>query len=603
MASEVPIEVGSQEGKLQKKNVAKRARTQIGKFMKNSGKDPEKVIEPASRTDHPRPPKESDAPSKSKPGSTSHKGPTAPNIEIGPNDDREIERLQRVYQDLERGMSSDVNDGRTEESPLPILDMDGFKIEGPAVPNGVMAIAHVPSTSRTLKDLRHRVPIVQNPDYTALPAQVFPMGLGLSAEPKALHADDEAGVDEDSHTKLRDLQHLNDQLRTQLMDRKFTEKRVESIQEEHEKTRQDLHELQGLYEQSRSESTRLECELDELESKASYWQTQFNLANSELLKLQTELSSEVSDKWLQSQWYDLHVKIENLSNQYFVGRISLPSHVWSKPSQPVKLSHQPAVAIAQLTNKSAEYLGSDRERHLIIQAFIWWFLVNKIFAHTRYDDGGFYWAGQSRELLYHLKRQVRLLRPQTWSQLNPNDLKRAEKDSKNYHQWRATTSILLQAGESADKRVRHIQGLITEQIVEMLCVIRPYIVTSKDISTAMAEDDICKQLEAILTQAIKLDAEMAKQRAWIHCEQWWAPIEGDPMWGFRWVAEEAEMIQTSEQIKSRRANFKDPCVQLIVQPALIKEGNQYGQNYATREILCKAKVIVGESAYPASSRR
>ncbi|OAK94929.1 hypothetical protein IQ06DRAFT_62476 [Phaeosphaeriaceae sp. SRC1lsM3a] len=360
----------------------------------------------------------------------------------------------------------------------------------------------------------------------------------------------------------------------------------------------ELDNARNSCERSRENAEKLGNDVAQAQEDLLDWQGRFGLVNNELLQLRSNLDKHVSDKWFQSQWKVLHTRIEAVSDQYFVGRQSrFQGSILSrgKGMRPDKLEIHPSISLTRLTNEHAWYLGSEHMRPLIIQAFIWWVLVNRIFAHMACDEWGFFWAGQSRDLLYHLKRQILPPRPRDWPQSDPVTLQRMEADARNYHTWRATTAMLLVARTSVDKRIKTVQDLIIDLVGDVLQAVSPYIVVPKGTSPGAAEDGFCKQLEAIFVEAIKTDAEMAQQRAWIYCEQWRAHREGDPLWGFACSPDEAEIIQTVDQSRGRRAQATGSCIELIVQPALLRDGNQYGEKYATQQVLCKAKVIAGET--------
>jgi hypothetical protein len=386
--------------------------------------------------------------------------------------------------------------------------------------------------------------------------------------------------------------------------------REQLFDEEHNALRNAHDTLLAAQHRASAEARKLEEANLKLQEDVKTWRTNWNALNHDFTQLQTDLTSvrKVDDKWFATQWKDLHIKIELLSLQYFQGRLAKSSASVMdrvKGSRLEKFDDESARCLARLTGPFSRYLKSDNERPLIIQAYIWSILVNNAFDHVGCYDGGFLWAGQSRAALCYLNRDskpVRKRRHKDGLPLTPSESQRIEKDTRTFHKWRAETAIMMLEREPVKNRIKNIGSDITSLVTEMFATSAPYIVTTKDRPLNAAELDIKEQLRAILIEAIEIDAEMAQQRARIFCEQWRGSLDGEPSWGFQWVGDEAEMICTAEQNKNGIPNYRNPCVEMIIQPALSKEGNQYGEGYEKREILCKAKVIVGEDPTLPGSR-
>jgi hypothetical protein len=380
---------------------------------------------------------------------------------------------------------------------------------------------------------------------------------------------------------------------------------------EHEQVLQDVANLQAERDHAANETVQLAQANAGLLEDVETWHSRFNLVNKELLEARADISSgsKVDDKWFAMQWGDLQVKIESLSHQYFLGHLSRPGNSIldrAKGSRPEKMESQPSKAITRLTNSFARYLKSDQDRPLLIQAFLWCILVNNVFDHAGYHDGGFYWAGQSRSLLYHLRLEVKPIRPRRHKDAppyTPSDEQRMEKETKDYHKWRAEMAVMMLAREPVTKRIRNISGDLVSLIAEVVDELAPYVVVSKDRPLAAIEPDLKDQLRIILTAAIETDAEIARQRARIFCEQWRGGIDSEPFWGFPVDPDDTETISTPDQTKGGIKTLMNPVVELIVQPALFREGNQYGEEYDVKRVLSKARVVVGENLALPSGRR
>lgn len=430
------------------------------------------------------------------------------------------------------------------------------------------------------------------------------------------------GIDSQNHKMLKsELEAVKDQsnllqkqlraAQEQLSHVQHLDREHQALRSEHEQVLQDVDDLQAARDHAANEAVKLAEENTGLREDVKTWHSRFSLVNTDLLEARADntSSSKVDDKWFGMQWGDLQVKIEALSHQYFLGRLSRPGHSIlerAKGSRPEKLENQPSKAITRLTDSYSRYLKSEYDRPLLIQAFLWCVLVNSVFDHSSCNDGGFYWAGQSRSLLYHLRLEVKPIRPlrhKDAQPYTPSDVKRLEKEMKDFNKWRAETAIMMLAKEPVTKRIRNISGDLASLIAEILDEIAPYIVVTKDRPLAATEPDLKEQLRIILITAIEVDAEIARQRARIFCEQWRGGIDSEPFWGFPVNPEDSETITTADQKKSGAKSPANPVVELIVQPALFREGNQYGEEYDLRHALSKAKVVVGENlALPAGRR-
>ncbi|KAF2026846.1 hypothetical protein EK21DRAFT_92092 [Setomelanomma holmii] len=385
----------------------------------------------------------------------------------------------------------------------------------------------------------------------------------------------------------------------------------QSIRLAHDRTLEDLGRLETERDDYASVAAQLAQENAKLQEDVLAWRTQFNLANSDLLLLRSDLTSakKVDDQWFAAQWREIHEKIKLLSHQYFQGHLPRPGNSILerfKGVRPEEMATHPDKALTRLSDSHGRYLRSDHDRPLIVQGFIWCALVLNVFDHLGIHDGGFYWAGQSRAILYHMNREVKPVRPRRQKDslpAPPSEIQRIANETRNYHKWRAETGIMMLAQESISKRTRNINNELTSLVAEIFDALAPYIVPRKDRPVNAVGLDIKDQLRAILIQAIETDAEMAQQRASVYCEQWFGSFEGNPQWGFPYQPEDADIVATPDQAKGGQLQLKNPCVDLIIQPALFREGNQYGEDYSTRHILCRAKVVVGEDPTLPACRR
>ncbi|KAF1843606.1 uncharacterized protein K460DRAFT_433300 [Cucurbitaria berberidis CBS 394.84] len=352
-----------------------------------------------------------------------------------------------------------------------------------------------------------------------------------------------------------------------------------------------LSDLRHAHDNASANVTIVDEENTKLKAEILSWQKQFEKVNQELLQTRSEVRNKVDDKWLLAQWDDLHAKIENLSHLYFVGR---PTKVFgsiisrAKGSLTENSDSQASENLKRLTREHAQYTGSNTQRPLIVQAFIWWTLTNSVFNHKSSSEGGLLWAGQTREPLYSLQNELRPLESRGQSHEESRDLKRLELETQSYHKWRATTSIMLSQKDSLQRRTSSISFIIADIITDIMKTVSPLI---QDHQRPAVDQDIQKQLHTILHTAIELDSELSQQRAWIFCEQ-----RGfDQLSGFPFDNDAMEMTNDLDHVKNGQTRFAEPCVELMIRPALFRAGNQYGEGYSARHVLSKAKVMVREN--------
>lgn len=367
-----------------------------------------------------------------------------------------------------------------------------------------------------------------------------------------------------------------------------------------------LSNVQVACDAANSKVTQLNQQNDTLQGDISNWRTRFHGVNNELLQLKHDLKSAIDDDWFIKEWRDLHSKIENFSRTYFVGRPTrIFGAIMNRSKGTVAAARTETLydhALKQLARKHADYTGSETQRPLIIQALLWWILANEIFDHMNCSNGGLFWAGQTREQLGELESELRTEHIIDWSQLSPKDAKDVEYESGIFHKWRAMTAMLLLSKRSTDERVASISLIVDDIVMNVMRTLSALVKVMGDKERAAADENMRDNLRAMLKKAIHLDSEIYQHRAWIFCGQG-NFNNGHPhqQHGFRFDPDFMEVTGGQDHVNDRRTQSSDPFVELIVQPALCREGNEYGEEYSTRRVLCQAKVIVCEN--PMSSRR
>jgi hypothetical protein len=430
---------------------------------------------------------------------------------------------------------------------------------------------------------------------------------------------------EETREQLRNANRTNGDLlsKVQSKDAQLVEKqhRVENIQANTNTTRrlhqQELLEKEGALIKVKSKFEALQKEQKEtletvqqaLDAKNQAQDDKENMlekwreATSALNKLQEEMNYKADDTYFSGIWRTLQANIENLTLSHFGGRPAKPSKLArAKASLHAKPEDEPAKDLIFLTSEWSKYLGSERGRPLLMQAFIWNMLNYCIFDSLNRHSQGLYWAGNLRTPLSRLRADLRsgmcmgtigcysrvLNLPFTEVLLMRGVDETAqgllEKEIRDYHKWRAITTQLL-----LSKRPKRI---LPHEIAELVDDVVKYLRRHFTNPTPENEANFKNRLADIFTEAIHLDGEMNQQRAFLFCEMWVNDYDAKEPWGFPF---DSSMMQAIEDPGKGSNSFAvKATVELLISPALFKAGNAYGENYHVRSPLVKAKVVVSE---------
>ncbi|KAF2112208.1 hypothetical protein BDV96DRAFT_171950 [Lophiotrema nucula] len=217
-----------------------------------------------------------------------------------------------------------------------------------------------------------------------------------------------------------------------------------------------------------------------------------------------------------------------------------------------------------LTDNYGSYLKNNQDRPLLIQAYIWNRLQQKIFSNL-FKGSGYMWAGSLGD---------RKLRP-----IN-DTLRKAvknEEDAEQYHRWRAMTVDMLVPQVEGKwrptfdaapvlKRIRRLCGRLRRKL-------RPY--ATESLSNGK------EALHTIVSAAVALDLKMKRQRADYRFVTFTGGTHSE-LYGYGFY--DSEMEEVEEVVnKSRR-------VELSLAPALERCGNANGYVFDQSFILVKADV-------------
>lgn len=93
-------------------------------------------------------------------------------------------------------------------------------------------------------------------------------------------------------------------------------------------------------------------------------------------------------------------------------------------------------------------------------------------------------------------------------------------------------------------------------------------------------------LGQIYKRAIDLDGEMNQQWAFIYPKTWRSDEDVNMLWGFPLHEGYMELTDPEGMVDP------DSPVDLVVCPALVKNGNEFGENYDKEEVLFRGKVVL-----------
>ncbi|KAF2866601.1 hypothetical protein BDV95DRAFT_203886 [Massariosphaeria phaeospora] len=263
------------------------------------------------------------------------------------------------------------------------------------------------------------------------------------------------------------------------------------------------------------------------------------------------------EKTLVEELQALRYEIRVWSEEYFSG----PTTSRSKRPR----VHSAREVFGSLTDNHAAYLKHHRDRPLLIQAYIWSKLQQRIFS-TLEKGCGYVWAGKLGD---------RKLRP-----LNDTLRKavRNEKQAEEYHHWRAMTVNLLVPQIEGKWRPTFDAAPVLKHISRFCSRLRRKLRPWATESLRHGKD----QLYTIISAAIALDLKMKRQRADYRFVSFTGG-KASQFYGYGFYNSEMEDVDEEQEGKARR-------VELSLAPALERCGNANGHVFDQSFILVKADV-------------
>lgn len=275
------------------------------------------------------------------------------------------------------------------------------------------------------------------------------------------------------------------------------------------------------------------------------------------------------EKTLIEELHALRYEIRIWSEEYFSGPIKASS---KRPHL-----HRAKELFSSLTDNYNAYLKNPDDRPLLIQAYIWSKLQQKIFNNWQ-KGCGYVWAGKLGD------KKLRTI----------NDtLRKAvknEEEAEQYHHWRSLTVNLLVPQVDGKWRPTFDAAPVLKRISRfcsrMRRKLRPW--STQSLRTGK------EQLHTIVSASVALDLKMKRQRA----DYRFVTFTGgrkDQYWGYGFYESEMEDVYDDEDVHSNGGygtytGAKGRKVELALAPALERCGNANGHVFDQNFILVKADV-------------
>ncbi|PSN71198.1 hypothetical protein BS50DRAFT_631200 [Corynespora cassiicola Philippines] len=254
---------------------------------------------------------------------------------------------------------------------------------------------------------------------------------------------------------------------------------------------------------------------------------------------------------------DLRYEIRKWTEEYFSGPLTARSkrlHI-----------HTSKDMFGSLTDNHTAYLKHPRDRPLLIQAYVWSKLQQKIFS-TLSKGSGYVWAGKLGD---------RKLRP-----LN-DTLRKAvknEEQAEEYHRWRALTVNLLVPQVDGKLQPTFDPLPIIKRVARFCSRLRRKLRPWSTHSLSQGKD----QLHDIVSASVALDLKMKRQRA----DYRFVTFTGGKttqFYGYPFYESEMDDIDDHDHDRSNR-------VELSIAPALERCGNANGHILDQSFILVRSDV-------------
>ncbi|KAH6720381.1 hypothetical protein BKA61DRAFT_570054 [Leptodontidium sp. MPI-SDFR-AT-0119] len=334
--------------------------------------------------------------------------------------------------------------------------------------------------------------------------------------------------------------------------------RLESVEFDLKNKIQECDDTNGSLERLEHENETLATELTQSRRQRAETSRERSRVRKELNRVVQDKATTLAvldayfydDAYFKRQFSSLRSTIKDWANRAFSS--ILPSK--NKP---------PASSVTELTRISKDweaYIDSDVHRATFVQAFVWDFLLLRVF-------GGTFW-----ELPSSSEQYIKSL-----EEKSPRGTKDSSPENKKlYHEWRsAGARYAVPAGSEAQLKEKITASGLHQQIRDLLNPLQFW--------SVMGETQSQRFALQILTDAILLDVRALQQKAdfvFLGAQQLWH------MNGGMYAPDLMELRY------GKRGSQKEQIVALVPVPMLGKRGDSQGRNYDRMTVIEKALVDV-----------
>ena len=323
----------------------------------------------------------------------------------------------------------------------------------------------------------------------------------------------------------------------------------------------------------------------EREQIVALWQD----ASANLAEVKATVGYTLDDRHFIDSWLELSYDIKGWAMEHFSGSISSFSmKAWFQKQNPSQV-------LIDLTFFWREYLKSNEHRPVLVQALIWALLEKHVFAMQKSTQNkpphGAYWAFQDQQTVAKLNEALRPRKSDiitayvvlTFKAIkNIREIKsfhpNFERTVKQYFEWRVNTVVSIErkwASATTTNRPNPNAQRLAEKIEKIL---QPF--------PRSSNGDFRGGLEKIILSAIRLDADMWRQKSFIHpSKPKYFLINTDAHAHYN-----PESMDVWEGILPNEDEEPNPEITLFIAPSLMKSGDANGDGYDVFQTLVKGKV-------------
>ncbi|OHE90577.1 hypothetical protein CORC01_14124 [Colletotrichum orchidophilum] len=297
----------------------------------------------------------------------------------------------------------------------------------------------------------------------------------------------------------------------------------------------------------------MQAELEQKDAELADLRKRWKQTAKELNRLKTSQRRglyQVTDRYLVDLASRLRYNIRNIAIQYFEGsqEIRDPRHETTE-----SIYSRYFTQVAPDAQRRSAYLGSNRGRSSVGQAFLWQIIIVEVF-------GQYLWTGSK------LSGAINILNDHMRQDRHPS----AEFDieaCRNFQSWSAeTTGMVLQTIE--EKQEPEVSQFLNRVVKKIAAGIVDAILSIIDVAD---EDGLELEIGMILHEALALDKEVCRQVARVDWTADKTPTNFDP--------------DTMELEGDVELGTHGQTACLVVAPGLRKRGKSSGEDFDVDELL------------------